>query len=455
MAKNKLFDIIVIGSGIAGSNSALLAAQAGYRVALVEKDTLGGASANFRDVPLGVFTEAARVFEGAKHSSVLGLRAETISYNFPSIKLFKDQAIKISRVTDADFYEEKGVTVIMGAAQFVRPDTISVNNQHYQADKFIIATGSHWKLPKVPGLAELDYQTPETLINQNRPPRSLFVIGGHQAGIEVASVMASFGTKVFITEISSRLLPDFDEEVGDFIESHLTKNLKMLISTSSRVISVQPDNSSYRVRFNHAGAEREIQVDQVLVATSRQPTTDLGLNNAAVKFTTDGIIVNKYLQTSNRRIYAAGAVTNTGQISSESATLDSQAVVQNILRLSKQVVDYSLLPKVVKTNPPIVSIGLSEDDCERRCIEHQAAIATGKEAPYSLVKPGFGGFIKLIINSKQQLIGATLVLDQAEDIVHELIFAIKQQMTVQDLIKLPRIFLSASELIAIAAEKLL
>lgn len=456
MAKDKQhFDIIVIGSGIAGSNSALLAAQAGQKVALVEKNSLGGSSANFRDVPLGVFAEAARIFEEAKQASILGLRAETISYNFPSIKLFKDQSTKNSRVTDPSFYEEKGITVIQGAAQFIRPDTISVDGQHYTADRFIVATGSQWKLPKVPGLAEINYQTPETMINQDRPPRSLFVIGGHQSGIEVASIMASFGTKVFITEISSRLLPGFDEEVGDFMENHLTKNLKMLISTSSRVTSVQSEGNLYRVRFNHAGVEREVKVDQILVATDRQASTDLGLNNAAIKFTTDGIEVNKYFQTSNRKIYAIGAVANTQQTSSESALLESQAVVHNLLRLSKQVVNYDLVPKLVKTNPTIISLGLSEDDCEKRCIEHQVALAVGKEAPYSLVKPGFGGFVKLVANNKRQLIGATIVLDQAENIAQELSVAIQQQLTVQDLVKLPRVFLSASELITIAAEKLL
>lgn len=454
--KNTKYDIIVIGSGVAGSSAALLAAQAGKSVALVEKDQLGGSSANYSDVPISVFARATQIFEQAKRASQIGLRAETISYNFPSIKLFKDNSIKTSQVTSASFYEKRNVTVILGQAQFINQQTISVNGRHYQANKFIIASGASWQLPKVAGLDKVRYFTPNTLINISRPPRSLFVIGGDRSGIETAQIMASFGSKVYITTISARLLPDYDEEVGDFIEHHLSEKYGMVISTSSRVNSIEADPRGWRIHFNHAGIDKEIVVEQILLASGKIANTDLGLDNAGVDYDQDGIKVNQFLQTSNRNIYACGAVIDAKSNESHIATYESHLVVKNMLRLGRPLpADYSLMPHIVKTTPQITTIGLSEDDCNRQSIDHHTTTANLKEAPYSLVAPDETGFVKLVVDRKHQVIGATVVAEQAEMLIHELMLIIKTGMSVKEILELPRSFLSINEIIPIAAEKLL
>lgn len=450
------YDVIVIGSGVAGSNSALLAAQAGRSVALIESGQLGGASANYSDIPISVFARAAGTFENAKNASRLGLRAETISYNFPSIKLFKDQAIKASQVTSPVFYQKRGVDVIRGRAQFINQQTVSVDGEHYQAAKFIIATGAKWRLPKVSGLDQVKYFTPDTLINIPRPPRSLFVIGGDKAGLEVAQIMASFGTKVFVTSIAARLLPDYDEEVGDFIEQTITSKNRMIVSTSSRVTSIARDQRGWRVKFNHAGLDKEIIVEQILIAGDKEPDTDLGLENAGVEYDSSGIKVNGQLQTTNRSIFACGAVINPKSEGSHIANYESGVAINNLLRLSKTLAaDYSLMPRLVKATPAIASIGLSEDDCNRQSIDHRTALANLRESPYSLVAPEENGFVKLVANSRRQIIGATVISPQAETIIHELLLIIRAEMTAKELLNLPRTFLSVNELIAIAAEKLL
>lgn len=450
------YDVIVIGSGVAGSNSALLAAQTGRSVALVEARQLGGASANYSDIPISVFARAAGTFETAKNASRLGLRAETISYNFPSIKLFKDQAVKASQVTSPIFYEKRGINVIRGQAQFINQQTISVDGEHYQANKYIIATGAKWRLPKVSGLDQVRYFTPDTLINIPRPPRSLFVIGGDKAGIEVAQIMASFGTKVFITSIAARLLPDYDEEVGDFVEQTIANRNRLIVSTSSRVTSIVRDQSGWRVKFNHAGIDKEIVVEQILIAGDKEPDTDLGLENAGVEYDSSGIKINGQLQTTNRNIFACGAVINPKSEGSHIANYESGVAINNMLKLSRPMeVDYSLMPRLVKTTPTIASVGLSEDDCNRQSIDHHTALANLRETPYSLVAPEETGFVKLVTNQKRQLIGASVVSQQAEIVIHELMLMIRAGLTTKELVDLPITFLSANELIAIAAEKLL
>lgn len=452
---NHKFDVIVIGSGIAGSSAALLAAQAGQSVALVEKSSLGGASANYSDVPISVFARATQIFEQAKRASQIGLRAETISYNFPSIKLFKDQAIQNSQVTTLNFYESHKVKVLLGAAHFIDSQTISVNSEHYQAQKFVIAGGADWQVPKISGLDQVNYFTPDTLINIPRPPRSLFIIGGDKAGIESAQIMASFGTKVHIATISARLLPDYDEEIGDFVEHNLSDRYGVLVSTSSRVNSIQADRAGWRVHFNHAGIDKEVVVEQILLANGKTANTDLGLENAKVDYDHDGIKVNAYLQTSNKNIYASGAVINTKHDASHIAIYESRILINNMLRLSKATpVDYQLMPRLIKTTPQIAQIGLSEDDCNRQSIDHHTAIANLKEAPYGLIAADESGFVKIITDRKRQIIGATVVSEQAEILIHELALIIRQGLNSRQVLELPHSFLSLNELILIACEKL-
>ena len=158
----------------------------------------------------------------------------------------------------------------------------------------------------------------------------------------------------------------------------------------------------------------------------------------------------------NRNIFACGAVINPKSEGSHIANYESGVVVSNMLRLAKSTeVDYRLMPRLIKTTPAIASVGLTEDDCNRQSIDHRTAFANLREAPYSLVAPEETGFIKLVANPKQQIIGATVVSQQAETVIHELMMIIHAGLTAKELINLPRTFLSANELIAIAAEKLL
>lgn len=208
------YDFLVIGSGAGGSIAAAVAAREGKKVAIVEAEVLGGDSANYGDVPTQALLNVARIYSEAKNAGAFGIRSNTIGYNYPSIKNWKDTVVKrVGSGGNKRYYESLGIHVIIGKAHFISPHEISVNRRHISAGRILIASGASWTIPKIEGLEKLGYLTPQTAIDLIRPPKTVFVIGGGSTGLEFAKIFSSFGSKVFVSDIAPRLLPREDQEV--------------------------------------------------------------------------------------------------------------------------------------------------------------------------------------------------------------------------------------------------
>lgn len=456
MAKKTIydFDLIVIGSGAGGSAAATIAVREGKKVALVEADTFGGDSPNWSDVPVKALLHAAQLYDEARHGSRFGLRSSTLSYNYPSLRAWKDLAVKRTGAGgNRKYYEKEGITTIQGAAHFLSPHEISVNRRRYSAESFLIASGSDWKLPDIHGLDTINYLTPRTVLDILRPPKSLYIVGGGRASVELAQLMAIFGTKVYIAEVAGRLLPQFDEEAGILLARLLNEQKGITVLTQARTVAVEKENIALRVTYNRGGVEHSLRVENMLIATDRVPNVDLGLENADVHYTSNGINVNEQLQTTAKHIYAAGDVLGRHS-STHTALLESRVAANNILFKNKLMPDYTGSPHVVFTYPSIASVGLTEDDCLRRDMPIKKAVAPLNIIARSNTNDFHEGFVKLIANKKGALVGATIMAPQAAEMVHEISLAIKYGHTAAELASLPHAFLSWSEAIRVAAAKL-
>ena len=455
MAKKPQFDydLIVIGSGAGGSAAASITARKGKRVAIIEADTFGGDSPNWSDVPTKALLHAAHLYDDARHGSRFGLRSSTLGYNYPSIRSWKDLAVKRTGAGgNRRFYENEGIATFNSPAHFLSPNEITVNRRHLSAENFIIATGSHWVTPDIPGLADTGFLTPRSILHAIRPPKSLFIIGGGTIGVEIAQLMATFGTKVYIAEVASRLLPKEDEEVGVLLERLLTENKGATILTQARVVSTQKDSLRKKVTYTRGGVEKSVQVDDILVATGRRPTVDLGLENASISYTPKGIEVNQYLQTTARHIYAAGDVLGHNQ-HTHSALLESRVAAHNLLNKQKISPDYTGTPRLTFTSPDIASVGLSEDDCTKRDLTTKIGLAPLNMIARSNTSDFRDGFVKIIADKGGTVLGATVMAPHAAEIIHELTLAIKHGLSVQDIAATPHAFLSWSEAVRVAASR--
>ncbi|MFZ2125868.1 MAG: NAD(P)/FAD-dependent oxidoreductase [Candidatus Saccharimonadales bacterium] len=448
------YDLIVIGSGAGGSAAATMAAREGKRVAIIESDAFGGDSPNWGDIPTKSLLHAARLYDEARHGARFGLRSSTLGYNYPSIRAWKDLAVKRTGAGgNRKYYENLGITAFAGIAHFLSPNEISVNRRHLSAGNFLIATGAQWAIPEIPGLADIPYMTPRTILETIRPPKSLLIIGGSDIGVEIAQLMAIFGTKVYIVERAGRLLPKHDAEVGDLIERNLSEQKGVTALTHSQVLSVEKDGLLKRVVLSRAGTEKSVRVEEILIAESRDPNVDLGLENAGVKFTAKGIDVNEYLQTNVKHIYAAGDVLGKDG-HTHTALLESHIVAHNVFNRNKITPDYSAIPEVVFTSPEIAVVGLSEDDCLKRDLSINKAISPLNIIARSNTSDFRDGFVKIITDKKGVILGASVVSPHAGEIIHELALAVRHNLTARDIASLPHAFLSWSEAVRVAAGKL-
>ena len=448
------YDLIVIGSGAGGSATATIAARSGKRVAIVEEDVFGGDSPNFGDVPTKALLHAARIYDEARHASRYGLRTSTLGYNYPSIRAWKDLVVKrTGAANNRRFYENNNVSAFQGRAHFLTPHEITVNRRHLSAARFLIATGSSWVAPKIQGLDEVSFFTPRTILETMRPPKSLFIIGGDESGVEIAQLMATFGTKVYIAEKASRLLPEYDAEVGELIEKTLDDQKGVTALTHTRVLSVSKEGLGKKILISRGGVEKYVKADEILVATGRQPNVDLGLENASVAYTAKGIEVNEHLQTTTKHIYAAGDVLGrTGD--TYSAILESRIAAHNMYERTKVVPDYTATPKIVFVSPEVAHVGLSEDDCRRRDLSVNKSLAPLSIIARSNTTDFRDGFVKLISDKKGVIIGGTIASPHAAEMIHELALAVKHNLTAEQLANTPHTFLSWSEAIRVAAQKL-
>ncbi|MFS8120340.1 MAG: dihydrolipoyl dehydrogenase family protein, partial [Microcoleus sp.] len=376
MAKQKYdFDLIVIGSGAGGSIAAHIAAQAGKRVAMIEADTYGGETPNWGCVPTQALLHAANVYSQARNGQTFGIRGSAVGYNYPSVKAWKDTAVRRTGASKTkEYYEAEGITVIHGLGHFINPHEVTVNRRHLSSEYFLIASGSRVAVPNIEGIEQAGYLTMREAVDLVRPPKSLFIVGGGSVGCEFAQLFSIFGTKVYIADIEPRLLPNEDSEVSVVVEDVFTNDLGMQLLTSTKVTKVAKEGVMKRVTFQRGGVNTTIKVEDVLLATGKIANTDFGLENAGVSFSSHGIEVNDQMQTSAHHIYAAGDVVGP-YLYTHMAIYQSRVATHNILHRDKQSVDYSAVPRLTFLTPEVASVGMREEECLRRDLPIKKAIA--------------------------------------------------------------------------------
>lgn len=448
------YDLVVIGSGAAGSTAALAVAKQKKKVAMVESGAFGGESPNWGDVPTKALLHAANLYDEALLGTRFGIRSSMLSYNFPSLMQWKEKAIKRTGAADnRRHYDNSGIDTYAGQAHFLSPNEVSVNRKHLTAANFLIATGSHFETPEIYGIETIKYHTPKTILDRNRVPRSLFIVGSGSSAIEYAQLFATFGTKVYIAERASRLMPDEDKEVGDLIATYLHRTKGVSCLSQTQVIGVEKKGLGMRVSYTRGNASRSVQVDEILFTGGRTPSTDLGLENARVEYSPAGIDVDEFLRTKAKHIYSAGSVLGE-PTPTHIAIMQGRLVAHNLLNRGRRMPKTTNTPRITYTFPGIASVGLSENDCIKRDLPINRAVVPLSQIARANTSDFSDGFVKLIADKKGFLIGGTVVAPHAAEMIHEIALALHHGMTAKDIASMPHAFLSWSEAVRAAASKL-
>lgn len=456
MAKHKYdFDLIVIGSGSGGAVAANISKDLGKRVAVVEKESVfGGECPNWGCVPTKALLYAAHIYDAARHGQPFGIRGSTLGYNYPSLKAWKDLAVRRTGTYQGKkMFESQGIAAISGTAHFISANEITVNRRHFSAEKFLIATGSHTFIPPIEGLEQVRYLTSREAVDLTRPPKSLFIAGAGTVGCEFAELFSIFGTKIYLADITPRLLMKEDQEIGEITRSMLEENRGVSILMNTKVMKVTKEGMAKRVHFQQGREMKSVKVDDILIATGKLANVDLGLENAGVEYTPKEITTNEYMQTTNKNIFAAGDCAGPYQFA-HVAIYQSKVAAHNLWHKQKIAADYRAVPRVIFTNPEIAAVGMTEDECIRRDLRVKKGLTPISPIGRANLSNTDDGFVKVIADQDGTLIGASIVSPRAGEMIHELTLAIQYGMTAQEVANTIHAFPTWNEAIRIACAKI-
>ncbi len=428
--------MIVIGGGPGGYVAAIRAAQLGAKVALVEKEHLGGTCLNIGCIPMKALLHSAELLAEAKYGALAGVIAVP-QLDFAQVQKNKSQitAKLVRGVTQ--LLKAADVEVISGAACFTGPKTLEVTEasgkRSLSADKIIIATGSLPIMPSVPGLDSPKCIDSTQGLNLSRPPASMVIIGGGVIGIEMATAYSSFGTDVTVIEMLPEVLPMIDKEIARAARKQLEKNgIKIL--TAAKVMAVTDGGFLARVQVDVDGRKTLVEGEQVLVCTGRRPNTvGLGLEAAGILQERGFIIANSRMETNVPGIYAIGDCTSRTMLA-HVASVQGEIAAENALG-HEAFYDESTNPSCVYTAPEIATVGLTEEACQAKNIPYATGIfplaANGK----SLIMNGGVGLIKIVAAAgDHKVLGMHMAGPRATDLIMEGALAIRMGATVNDLI---------------------
>ncbi len=447
------FDLIVIGSGSA-SAGAHLARREGKKVAIVEADLIGGECPNVGCVPTKALLQAAEVYRTAKDGARFGIRASGLSVSYPSVKAWKDLAVKRTGTSEgAQLFAHEGIKLLRGHAHFLSPWSISVNGRRYTARNFLIATGTRPVVPPIPGLKEAGYLNHRSALDLIRLPKSVFIIGGGAIGCEFAELFNTFGVKVHLAEFAPVLVPLEDPEVGETL-ADLFERRGVNVQTAAKVIRVDKKGSLKVVSFEQNGAIHQATVEEIFVSAGMRPNTDLGLENAGVNYTKAGITTNTYMQTAAKHIYAAGDVVGPYRFT-HMASYQSRIATHNMFhRKRKFFAEYHAVPRCVFVEPEIACVGLTERELKQRRKPFQTASVPIAVLGRANTSDTHEGFVKVLATPKGKLLGASIVSPRAGEMIHELALAVRHGMYARSVAQTIHAYPTWSEAIRLACQKI-
>jgi mercuric reductase len=446
------YDLIIIGSGAAGFSAAVKARSLGAaRVAIIERGTLWGTCVNYGCVPSKFLITLADLvyYKNLHHPGVV------VDSSFGLAQALEEKHAIIDRSLSKKYQSlvgEKGVEIITGQASFISPHELRVGERILTAPRFIIATGSSPSVPPVVGLRDIPYLTNIEALEPDKIPARLIVIGGRALGLEFAQLYAHLGSNVTVLQRSARIIPEEEPEISDGMAGYLREE-GIEIRTDADIRSVRKDGDSVKLLAHFDGKPEEFTGDSILLATGRSPNTEgLGLENAGVETARGGaIVVDEYLRTSARHIWAAGDVLGEPQLE-PAAKVGGSLAAENAIAGTQRVFNRREIPHAIFTTPQVASVGITEE-AARRAGMHVTTRCTRMDAIVkSAITGDTRGMVKIVAEQESgRILGVHICASLAADMIQEGVVAVKHQLTVRDITETFHVFPTMTEILWVCA----
>lgn len=424
MVAKRTFDMIILGSGMAGIPAMRTAASTlKKKVAAVVGKDFGGTCLNFGCIPKKALFEIAHLYEELDTSSKYGINVRK-KFDFAKAMRYKASVIKRLGGLRKESVKDWGVALFDGNAKFVSPTEIELENgKRLAAKKFVIAVGGRPFMPRIPGIEHAITST--EVLSLKKLPKTMLVVGSGYIGMEFTSIYAAFGTRVILLERGSEFMDNLSRDAAKIVQEHLEKKGVTFLK-NSEATKIEEVKGKKKVTVKTRSGKKVFTVDQVLIAIGRKPdTSNLGLDKAGVETDEKCFIkTNKFLRTTQKNIYAAGDVIGNPQLTAK-ANYDGDLAVRNAFAKKPTARDYSVVSYVEYTMPISAFVGVTKPSKDVGFMR----------VPYDRLPSGNAagkteGYIKMFINRKtDRIVGGEIVGEYADELINSFAFAVKGKMT--------------------------
>ena len=421
------YNLVVIGGGTAGLVSAAGAAGLGAKVALIERNLLGGDCLNVGCVPSKGLIRAARAVHEARSGAEFGVRldCEPQAAFGAVMERMRRLRAEISGHDSVERFTHLGVDVFIGAGRFVGADAVEVDGRRLTFDRAVIATGARAAELPIPGLKEAGYLTNETVFRLTELPRRIAVIGAGPIGCELAQSFARFGSEVFLIEALHGILPNEDADASEIVRQSMIERDGIHLRCCGKDLTIaMVEGGGKRLEVESHDARYEIIVDEILVGGGRKPNLEgLGLELAGVEFTAQGVVVDENLRTSNRKIFAAGDICSRYKFT-HAADAMARIVIANALFMARRKVTDLVIPWCTYTDPEIAHVGCYETDARKAGLNVATITQPLRDVDRALLDGEDDGFARVHYEKKTgKILGGTIVARHAGEMLGELTLA--------------------------------
>jgi dihydrolipoamide dehydrogenase len=437
------YDLIVIGSGPGGYVAAIRASQLGMKVAVVERESLGGICLNWGCIPTKALLKSAQVYEYIKHAADYGIQVGSSKADFGKmITRSRDVADGMSKGINFLFRKNK-ITVINGTGKLLRGKKVEVTDAEgkkteYGANHIILATGARAKeLPnlKIDGKKVIDYRKAMTLDKQ---PKKMVVVGAGAIGVEFAYFYHTIGTEVTVVEFLEQGLvpredPDISKELGKIYKR---EGIEVLANTSVESVDISGKGCTVKVKSRKDGKESTIECDIVLSAAGVSPNTEnLGLEELSIKTDKGFVVVDPFYNTNVGGIYAIGDIIP-GPALAHVASAEGIICVEKIAGMNPEPLDYNNIPSCTYCSPEVASVGYTEQAAKEAGYEIKVGKFPFTASGKAKAAGASGGFVKVIFDAKYgEFLGAHMIGANVTEMIAEVVAARKLETTGHEIIK--------------------
>jgi mercuric reductase len=458
------FDLLILGRGAAAFSATIKASEMSngqMSIAMIGVGPLGGTCVNVGCVPSKYLLEASHSVFKPEHPTMAGIHTTQVKYDFSEVmnglRSYVAQARDSKYVKVIENYSN--VKLFTGFGKFVDKKTIKLYDPEgneiamVSGSNILIATGSHPAIPNIEGLKETGFLTSDTIWELNDLPESVAIIGGGAIGLEIGQALLHFGSRVTVIEALDTLLPQTEPEIGSVMKKHLEEEgMKFFLRARVSAVSSSGRGKSIEV-ITHKGKEK-IEVQEIIVATGRQPNTEyLNLEVAGVDTDSRGqIITSDKMKTSAPGIYAAGDCVSKKMFLETLAAREGVIAVSNMFGEDLKI-DYDSTAWAVFANPQVAGVGMTESEFSKKNGSCSSRVFSLENLTKASIMGETEGIIKITVDPKDnRVVGMHIIAPNATDIITEGAYAVKNGYTIDDIIATSHIFPSISEGIKLAAQ---